>query len=60
MSKNNITKMFELMEEVDYHLLWYDWFIKSPNPKEITKFNKMNKTQQIKFLKTIERKSKWM
>ena len=49
-------KLGELVDELDYHLLWYKWFIRGPLGKEITKFDKMNKKQQLNFLKTEERK----
>ena len=56
MNKKPAEKMFELMDEVNYHVLWYEWFIRGPLGKEITKFDKMNKKQQLNFLKTEERK----
>ena len=40
----------EIIDELDYHLLWYRWFSKYPPNKEIVMFNKMNKSKQIEFL----------
>jgi len=51
-------RMEELMDEIDYHVLWFKWFNTYPRNTEIARFNNMNKKQQIKFLKTEERK-KW-
>ena len=49
-------KLGELVDELDYHLLWYKWFIKNPNVREKVKFDEMDKSQQVKFLKIEERK----
>ena len=40
----------EIIDELDYHLLWYKWFIKYPPNKEIIEFNKMTKSKQMEFL----------
>ena len=40
----------EIVDELDYHLLWYKWFSKYPPNKEIAMFNKMNKSKQMEFL----------
>jgi hypothetical protein len=40
----------KIIDELDYHLLWYKWFIKYPPNKEIIEFNKMNKSKQMEFL----------
>ena len=49
-------KMSELVDEMDYQLLWYQWIIRCSDVKERVKFDKMNKKQRLKFLKTEERK----
>lgn len=49
--------MGDLMEEVDYHLLWYKWFSKYPPNKEINHYNKMTKSQQIEFLQNKEKEN---
>ena len=49
-------KMAELVNEMDKHLLWYHWIIRCSDVKERVKFDSMNKKQQLKFLKTEERK----
>ena len=49
-------RMEELMDEIDYHVLWFKWFSTYSRNTEIARFNNMNKKQQIKFLKTEERK----
>ena len=43
-----------IVEELDYHLLWYKWFSKYPPNKEIVKYNKMSKSEQMDFLKQKE------
>ena len=43
-----------ITEELDYHLLWYKWFSKYPPNKEIVKYNKMSKYEQMDFLKKKE------
>ena len=47
----------EIMEELDYHLLWYKWFSKYPPNKEIVKYNKMSKSEQMDFLKQKEKEN---
>tara|TARA_R100000234_G_C4996121_1_gene178034 strand:+ start:1384 stop:1563 length:180 start_codon:yes stop_codon:yes gene_type:complete len=49
-------KMSELVDEMEYQLLWYHWIIRCSDAKERVKFDKMNKKQRLKFLKTEERK----
>jgi len=49
-------KMSELVDEMDYQLLWYQWIIRCSDVKERVKFDKMNKKQRLRFLKTEERK----
>ena len=44
-------RMDAIMDEVDYHLLWYKWFSKYPPNKEIIEFNEMTKSKQMDFLK---------
>ena len=48
-------KMGDLMDEIDYHVMWYNWFSKYPSNKEIYKFDKMSKSEQIDFLKQKEK-----
>ena len=46
-----------IVEELDYNLLWYKWFSKYPPNKEIIKYNKMTKSEQIDFLKNKEKEN---
>ena len=46
--------MDELVDNMDYYLLWYKWFSKYPPNKEIVRFDKMTKPQQIEFLQNKE------
>ena len=47
-------RMDELVDNMDYYLLWYKWFSKYPPNKEIVRFDKMTKPQQIEFLQNKE------
>ena len=47
----------DITEELDYHLLWYKWYIKYPSNKEINLYNKMTKSEQYKFLKNKEKEN---
>ena len=48
--EKNVNSLDEIVEELDYHLLWYKWFSKYPPNKEIIKYNEMSKPQQMEFL----------
>ena len=54
MRKMNLNSLDGIVEELDYHLLWYKWFSKYPPNKEIVKYNKMSKSEQMDFLKQKE------
>ena len=49
-----VNSLDDIVEELDYHLLWYKWFSKYPPNKEIVKYNKMSKSEQMDFLKQKE------
>lgn len=41
-----------IIKQLDYYELWYKWMKKHcPNPKEMYKFDTMNKQQQYNYLK---------
>ena len=45
-------KMDKLIDKMDFELLWHKWMTKiCPMPKEIIKFNSMNRQQQYNYLK---------
>lgn len=44
---------------LDYYSLWYKWMTyTAPSAKELTKFDKMNKPEQYKYLKEILNENK--
>jgi hypothetical protein len=51
MEKVNPNSLDGIFDVLDYHDLWYKWFIKSPPNKELIKFNKLSKQKQYKYLK---------
>ena len=51
MEKANPNSLDGIFDVLDYHDLWYKWFIKCPNAKEQTEFKNMNKQEQYKYLK---------
>ena len=45
-------KMNDIMDEVDEILLWYKWMTEiCPTPKQMVSYNKLNKQEQINYLK---------
>ena len=45
-------RLENIMDEVDYDLLWYQWMTyKCPTAQEQNRFNKMNKREQYNYLK---------
>ena len=53
----NLNSLDGIVEELDYHLLWYKWYSKYPPNKEIVKYNKMSKSEQMDFLKQKEKEN---
>ena len=51
MEKANPNSLDGIFDVLDYHDLWYKWFIKSPPNKELIKFNKLSKQKQYDYLK---------
>ena len=48
----NLNSLDGIVEELDYHLLWYKWMTEiCPTPKEMVSYNKLNKQEQINYLK---------
>jgi len=52
MNKMNPNSIDGIVEELDCHLLWYKWMTEiCPTPKEMVSYNKLNKQEQINYLK---------
>ena len=52
MNKMNPNSIDGIVEELDYHLLWYKWMTEiCPTPKQMVSYNKLNKQEQINYLK---------
>tara|TARA_B100000700_G_scaffold245081_1_gene273453 strand:- start:44 stop:211 length:168 start_codon:yes stop_codon:yes gene_type:complete len=48
----NLNSLDGIVEELDYHLLWYKWMTKiCPTPKEMADYDKLDKKEQINYLK---------
>ena len=52
MNKMNLNSIDGIVEELDYHLLWYKWMTEiCPTPKEMADYDKLDKQEQINYLK---------